>query len=64
MGAGWGPHEGSVRGTVLEEALYSKGNYLDEEANDFLRNNKPAPLDRIGSIVRTPTAGSSASLMA
>jgi|694.fasta_scaffold124316_2 hypothetical protein len=30
MGAGFGPNEGSVRGTVLEESLYSRGNYLDD----------------------------------
>lgn len=53
MGAGFGPNEGSVRGTVLEESLYSRGNYLDdtEGVADTLRN---FPRDRATAAGRSP----------
>ena len=53
MGAGFGPHEGSVRGTVLEESLYSRGNYLDDldGVADTLRN---FPRDRAAAGQRSP----------
>lgn len=37
-----------------QDQLESRGNFIDDESAAFLRNNRPAPVDRISSIIRNP----------